>query len=183
MATFGVFGYWLRLHGWPRPPLLLGLVLGPEAERHLWTSYQLYEWEFVLRPITSSLLVLLALILGWPAIKKLFKSRLRYEFNNQPNPPWVKPPGTVYIHTHSRSRYALPSQHAPGICVQPRATSTAARSSWSTKKKTRNHHRPMNQAVTSRSLRARSRSMRFAGCETFLSGSPAYSRAHIYWDF
>jgi TctA family transporter len=75
MATFGVFGYWLRLHGWPRPPLLLGLVLGPEAERHLWTSYQLYEWEFVLRPITSSLLVLLALILGWPAIKKLFKSR------------------------------------------------------------------------------------------------------------
>ena len=73
MATFGVFGYWLRLHGWPRPPLLLGLVLGPEAERHLWTSYQLYEWEFVLRPITSSLLILLALIMGWPTIKKLFK--------------------------------------------------------------------------------------------------------------
>ena len=72
MATFGVFGYWLRLHGWPRPPLLLGLVLGPEAERHLWTSYQLYEWEFVLRPITGSLLILLALILGWPTLKALF---------------------------------------------------------------------------------------------------------------
>ena len=72
MATFGVFGYWLRLHGWPRPPLLLGLVLGPEAERHLWTSYQLYEWEFVLRPITGSLLILLIMILGWPTLKVLF---------------------------------------------------------------------------------------------------------------
>jgi TctA family transporter len=53
----------------------LGLVLGPEAERHLWTSYQLYEWEFVLRPITGSLLILLALIMGWPTLKKLFKPR------------------------------------------------------------------------------------------------------------
>ncbi|MDB4022265.1 tripartite tricarboxylate transporter permease [Litorivicinus sp.] len=72
MALCGLAGYWLRLHGWPRPPLLLGLVLGPEAERHLWTSYQLYEWEFIFRPITGSLLILLFLIMAWPFLKKVF---------------------------------------------------------------------------------------------------------------
>lgn len=75
MAFFGVVGYWLRLHGWPRPPLLLGLVLGPEAERHLWTSYQLYDWEFIFRPITGSLLLLLMAILAWPTVKKFIRKK------------------------------------------------------------------------------------------------------------
>ncbi len=50
MLVFGVLGYVMRLTGWPRPPLLLGLVLGPLAERYMWTSYQLYEGWFLLRP-------------------------------------------------------------------------------------------------------------------------------------
>ena len=50
MLGFGTLGYFMRSAGWPRPPLLLGLVLGPIAERYMWTSVQLYGAEFMLRP-------------------------------------------------------------------------------------------------------------------------------------
>lgn len=50
MVAFGTLGYFMRSAGWPRPPLLLGLVLGPIAERYMWTSVQLYGVEFLLRP-------------------------------------------------------------------------------------------------------------------------------------
>lgn len=50
MLVFGMIGYAMRLSGWPRPPLLLGLVLGPLAERHMWTSVQIYDIWFLTRP-------------------------------------------------------------------------------------------------------------------------------------
>ena len=61
MIAFGTLGYFMRAAGWPRPPLLLGLVLGPIAERYMWTSVQLYGAAFLLRP---GVLVILALLLA-----------------------------------------------------------------------------------------------------------------------
>ena len=42
---------------WPRPPLVLGLVLGSLAEKNLFTSYQAYGAEMFLRPIVLVILV------------------------------------------------------------------------------------------------------------------------------
>ena len=54
----------MRSAGWPRPPLLLGLVLGPIAERYMWTSVQLYGAEFLLRPgVIIILLILIASVI------------------------------------------------------------------------------------------------------------------------
>lgn len=66
MLAFGTLGYFMRSAGWPRPPLLLGLVLGPIAERHMWTSVQLYGAEFMLRPGVLIILVILIASLAWP---------------------------------------------------------------------------------------------------------------------
>jgi putative tricarboxylic transport membrane protein len=65
MAGFGVLGYFLRINGWPRPPLLLGVVLGPLAERFMWASYQVYGWSFLVRPGVLILFGVLALLGGY----------------------------------------------------------------------------------------------------------------------
>ena len=46
----------MRELGWPRPPLLLGLVLGDLVERYLFISVQLYGWTWVFRPLVLIML-------------------------------------------------------------------------------------------------------------------------------
>lgn len=74
MLVFGVVGYFMRANGWPRPPLLLGVVLGPMAERFLWTSYQLYEFSFLLRPGVITLGLLLLITLAYPIVMKQLRN-------------------------------------------------------------------------------------------------------------
>jgi TctA family transporter len=66
MMAFGTIGYVMRSAGWPRPPLLLGLVLGPIAERYMWTSVQLYGLSFLTRPWVLLILFLLVLSVAYP---------------------------------------------------------------------------------------------------------------------
>ena len=75
MIIFGLIGLVLRATGWPRPPLLLGLVLGPLAERFMWTSYQIYEFGFLLRPGVLIIFGLLVLSLAYPMIQKRYMAK------------------------------------------------------------------------------------------------------------
>lgn len=49
LLAFGIFGWIMKRLGWPRPPLILGLVIGGIFERYLFISTQLYGWEWLLR--------------------------------------------------------------------------------------------------------------------------------------
>lgn len=60
-VMFGVVGYFMRKHGYPGAPLVLGIILGPMAEdnlnRALLTSHN--DWSvLVTRPISSAFLAL-----------------------------------------------------------------------------------------------------------------------------
>ena len=66
MLAFGTIGYFMRAAGWPRPPLLLGLVLGPIAERHMWTSVQLFGADFLLRPGVLIIFAILVVCVSYP---------------------------------------------------------------------------------------------------------------------
>jgi TctA family transporter len=59
VLAFGALGWMMARLGWPRPPLLLGLVLGPLAENKLFLSTDNYGPAWLLRP---GVLVLLAII-------------------------------------------------------------------------------------------------------------------------
>ena len=50
LLALGVVGYAMARDGWPRPPLILGFVLGPLLERRVLISQSLYGWAWVLRP-------------------------------------------------------------------------------------------------------------------------------------
>jgi putative tricarboxylic transport membrane protein len=55
---FGVLGWVMEKLHWPRPPLILGLVLGPLAENRLFLSTDNYGLEWLTRPWVLVLIVL-----------------------------------------------------------------------------------------------------------------------------
>ncbi|MDB9863196.1 tripartite tricarboxylate transporter permease [Litorivicinus sp.] len=75
LATLLIFGSvgWVMKHlRWPRPPLILGFVLGGIIEDYMRISYQLYEWSWMLKPICFVMLSLAAISLFQPLFKKIF---------------------------------------------------------------------------------------------------------------
>ncbi|HEX9596783.1 MAG TPA: tripartite tricarboxylate transporter permease [Anaerolineales bacterium] len=60
VVGFGIFGYFMRRFGYPRPALILGLVLGSLMERYLYRSMMSYGLTWLMRPAVMVLLVLAA---------------------------------------------------------------------------------------------------------------------------
>ena len=54
----GLVGILLRRFGWPRPAVLIGFVLAPQAETYLYQAVQFYSWGFLARP---GVLIILAI--------------------------------------------------------------------------------------------------------------------------
>ena len=58
LLFFGVVGWTMKQLKWPRPPLILGFVLGAVIERYMFISVGRYGAEFLLRPVVVILLAL-----------------------------------------------------------------------------------------------------------------------------
>ena len=54
----GILGWLMKRFGWPRPPLILGFVLGDIFERYLFISIEAYGAEWLFRPIVVIILSL-----------------------------------------------------------------------------------------------------------------------------
>jgi TctA family transporter len=61
LTVLGVLGYFMKKHAWPRPPFVIGLILGPVVEDSFHKAYALWGPAFLLRPGAVVLLVLIAL--------------------------------------------------------------------------------------------------------------------------
>jgi TctA family transporter len=61
---FGFLGYWMKQGGWPRPPLILALVLGKLIEDNLDLSLQVFpNYTWVYRPIVLIIIAVIVLTL------------------------------------------------------------------------------------------------------------------------
>jgi TctA family transporter len=69
LLGFGILGWFMKRLGWPRPPLILGFVLGGIVERYLFISFMRYETDWLLRPVV---MVVLTLAL-WGLIRPLLR--------------------------------------------------------------------------------------------------------------
>src|SRR5271157_1303388 len=78
VLIFGTFGWVLEKLRWPRPPLILGLVLGGLAESRLFLSMGNYGLAWLWRPTVMLLIALTLLGAFYPFIKsRLQKRKLR----------------------------------------------------------------------------------------------------------
>jgi TctA family transporter len=70
LLFFGVLGWLLKHFKWPRPPLVLGFILGSDIlERYLFISIQRYGSEWLLNPLVIVLFGLAALSLFRPLLQ------------------------------------------------------------------------------------------------------------------
>lgn len=73
MVAAGVFGFILRMDGYPLAPMVLGLILGPIAEENLRRSLELSNgsWDIIYTsPIALTILLLAVVSLAAPVIAK-----------------------------------------------------------------------------------------------------------------
>lgn len=72
---FSFLGFLMRRYGWPRPPLILGLVLGKKMELYLWLSVARFGMEWLLRPGVIALLVLVAASFAFPVWRERWEKK------------------------------------------------------------------------------------------------------------
>ena len=63
LLAFGVIGYVMKRWHWPRPPIALGLVLGPLLERYLHLSINVYGFDWLTRPVVLIIFALIVWVL------------------------------------------------------------------------------------------------------------------------
>jgi putative tricarboxylic transport membrane protein len=72
---FGALGWIMEKLEWPRPPVLLGLVLGPLAENRLFLSTDNYGWAWTTRPAVIGIFILTLFGIFYPVIKNRREAR------------------------------------------------------------------------------------------------------------
>jgi len=69
LLFFGLLGWIMKQFKWPRPPLLLGVVLGDIIERYLFISVERYGIEWMARPVVAIMFIMAFLGLVKPFIQ------------------------------------------------------------------------------------------------------------------
>lgn len=78
VLVFGFIGFWIKRFGYPIAPLAIGMVLGPLAETNFRRAMVISEGDistFFTKPISLVFLLISALALMWPFIKKQIEKR------------------------------------------------------------------------------------------------------------
>ncbi|HEY1362852.1 MAG TPA: tripartite tricarboxylate transporter permease [Xanthobacteraceae bacterium] len=71
LLFFGVLGWAMKHFRWPRPPLVLGFILGSILERYLFISIERYGLAWMLRPVVVVMLAMSALSLLRPLLQDI----------------------------------------------------------------------------------------------------------------
>src|SRR5262249_30321889 len=71
LLFFGALGWAMKHFRWPRPPLVLGFILGGIVERYMFISIERYGIAWMERPIVLTMFVLAALTLMRPLIQDI----------------------------------------------------------------------------------------------------------------
>lgn len=71
LLLFGVVGWLMKQFRWPRPPLILGVVLGDTIERYMFISIERYGLTWLGRPVVVILLVMAAVGLIRPLLQDI----------------------------------------------------------------------------------------------------------------
>jgi putative tricarboxylic transport membrane protein len=77
--VFGTIGLLMVYLDWPRPPLILGLVLGTLIEKNLFVAYGRYEFGFLARPLVIAIFLVAVAVLVLPVLQEMFAKRLGFK--------------------------------------------------------------------------------------------------------
>jgi hypothetical protein len=87
LILFGILGWIMKRIHWPRPPFVVGFVLGGLLERYLYISVTRFGAEWLLKPIVIVIFALALWGLGRPLIRHIRSLPKRTETQS----PWRRP--------------------------------------------------------------------------------------------
>jgi len=70
LLFFGVLGWVMKRMRWPRPPVILGVVLGGIVERYLFISVERYGTDWLWRPVVMIMFVISLIGLARPLLRE-----------------------------------------------------------------------------------------------------------------
>lgn len=70
IGVLGLLGYGLKRFDWPRPPFVIGLVLGPIAEESLHKALALWGPAFLLRPLSLALIAIIVATVAFTIFRR-----------------------------------------------------------------------------------------------------------------
>ncbi|MQA65099.1 MAG: hypothetical protein GEU76_04235 [Alphaproteobacteria bacterium] len=73
IAAFVIFttiGIILKRYGWPRPPLLVAVVLGPQVQQYLWLSVDRYGYEWMTHTGVIIIFLIIIATICWPIYRQ-----------------------------------------------------------------------------------------------------------------
>ena len=107
LLLFGIVGWVMKHEGWPRPPLILGFVLGDLIERYMFISNMRYGASWLLDPTVMVLLFLSVIGLFRPVVEEWFRRRRRGGSFRGLQPLRLKTEDLPYIAVLAVLAYAL----------------------------------------------------------------------------
>jgi Tripartite tricarboxylate transporter TctA family/Tripartite tricarboxylate transporter TctB family len=69
LMFFGILGWAMKHFKWPRPPLVLGFILGEVLERYMFISIERYGVSWMLRPVVMVMFIMAGLSLLRPLLQ------------------------------------------------------------------------------------------------------------------
>ena len=84
LLLFSLIGWFMKRFSWPRPPVILGLVLSSIIENYLFISTTRYGWTWMSRPIVIGIAVLIAISLFFGFRSAARKKKPDYSDRDKP---------------------------------------------------------------------------------------------------
>jgi putative tricarboxylic transport membrane protein len=68
--TFSAIGFFMKRYNWPRPPVLVAVVLGPQLQAYLWLTTDLYGWSWITHLDVLAIFGIICVTVLFPILRK-----------------------------------------------------------------------------------------------------------------
>jgi TctA family transporter len=98
LVVFSIIGVFMKRHGWPRPPLLVAVVLGPQLQNYLWLTVERYYFsEWLARPGVILIGLVIIATIASPIIRAYRRPGGMLHFDVKSDGPRPRPQGDLVM--------------------------------------------------------------------------------------
>ena len=162
LLFFGLVGWCMKQFKWPRPPLILGAVLGDTIERYMFISVERYGISWFARPVVAILFIMAIIGLLRPLVQDIKSQGGVIQMTKSFRAPRFQPSSAVHD-LHARD------PHLDGVDGDPLGLQRQDRADGRGR---RRHHRVLAEPVQRHVPKALATDIREPG-----GGGPASGRA------
>ena len=95
LIVFSFIGVFMRRYGWPRPPVLVAVVLGPQVQTYLWLSIDRYSWEWLLFPGVLVIFAIIVATVFFPMWRTRHEQKVTMDYYMEDDQPRMQSVGGV----------------------------------------------------------------------------------------